>query len=141
MKKFFFIPFLSLLLMAPLAGCSEDPFKPDDLLDEPIYKDIAGELFLAGALAELKGGDVSVDSLRQRVFDHFDVDKERFERSHEYYQRNPEKQMDRFEQIRERIRDEQEGIQDSRIEHLNRHRNGDEEEPPAADPADRAAPD
>ena len=135
---------LSILLLAAAlpAGCEEERHKPEDLIYEPLYKEILMEMFLAREMDELIGNKVSVDSLRMEIFDHYDVSVVRFERSHEYYERDPERQLLRLEQIRKMIQEEQEAIRQDRQQHMEQRQREEGEQtesdvPPAVDPADR----
>ena len=112
---------LILFILILLAGCREKD-KPKDLLEEPLYMELLAEVFLVESYVEIMDQREKEDSLLNVVFEEYSVDRGRFERSHEFYQRQPDRQEARADsirrmlqaerdtvmQIRQRLREEQE---------------------------------
>lgn len=93
------------LVLSLAAGCSEDPNRPDDLIPEDDYIDLVVELYLINTFSETQLADsISVDSLREVVFEKYEVDSEQFRSSHSYYQDFPEAQKARIDSAIERLR-------------------------------------
>lgn len=113
MIKYFFMPILAGFF---IIGCQSNPDKPKDLIKEPVYIDVLTEVFMAQSLAELKNITEKEDSLVNVVFDRYDVSRDQFERSHEYYQRQGEAQVVRTDSIRSMLRNEREALMRARQE-------------------------
>jgi hypothetical protein len=56
------------------------------------------------------------DSLYTALFNRYEVSRDQFDRSHEYYQRQGEAQVARTDTIRERLRNEREAMMRARQE-------------------------
>lgn len=104
----------SLLL---LVSCS-DPTAPEDLLEEKRYISLFSELVVINQLDEAQLDSVSRDYLKEQAFKEYKVTREQFERSHLYYQKQPEQQLKRIDKIEEWLTEERERLQ----EKLNRER-------------------
>lgn len=107
--------FAALLILA--SACSSgEPKEPDDLIPESLYLDLLAELWLSRQLVEQQGLHEVEDSLQQLIFDHYEITVERFDRTHEYYQRDPSAQIVRIDSLRERLNREQDDLYRFRIE-------------------------
>lgn len=111
--KFFFIV---IILTIVLSGCNFGSDKPEDLIDEPVYIDLLTEVFLVQSFASLQGLSEKEDSLYTVLFNRYEVSRDKFDRSHEYYQRQGEAQVARTDTIRERLRNEREVMMRARQE-------------------------
>lgn len=111
--------FLSILLIFILANCSDDPQKPDNLIDEDTYTDLMIELQLIRAYGENAETDsTTIDSLTTEVFQKYDVSAESFMESHEYYEHFPEQQKARTEEAIERLKMDQVENSDAKMDTL-----------------------
>lgn len=96
---------LSILLISIFLSCSDDPQKPDNLIDEDTYTDLMVELQLIRAYGENAETDsTTIDSLTTEVFQKYDVTAESFMESHKYYEHFPEQQKARTEEAIERLK-------------------------------------
>ncbi len=84
------------------AGCDRD--QPKDLIDEDIYVDILLELHILAAIREIDGEDETRYRAGQdAVLAHYQITREQFERSHDYYHRNMQEQQRRYNTVRLRL--------------------------------------
>jgi len=112
-------PVLLILLSAMMLAVScGDPDAPKDLIEEDQYVKIFAELVVLNQLTDDQLGPVSREYLSDQIFEDYSVTEEQFDRSHKYYQRNPEQQLERVERVNEIITDERDRFQ----ERLNRER-------------------
>ncbi len=95
-----------LLLFLPLLGCRNDPIPPDNLLAEDLYTELLLETFMASYLIEMEDLQEKSDSVYNSLYDSYGVTKARFDSSHTWYNRHPQSQIERVEEIRERLADE-----------------------------------
>lgn len=113
---------LSVLFVSILASCSDDPQKPDNLVDEDTYTDLMVELQLIRSYGENAETDsTTIDSLTTEVFQKYDVSADVFMKSHEYYEQFPEQQKARAEEAIERLKMDQVGdtARDTTIPSIN----------------------
>lgn len=97
--------FIIFLLLFSLAGCSGDPQKPNNLIDEETYTDLLVELQLIRSYGENADTDsTTIDSLTTEVFQKHEVTRESFRESHQYYQQFPQEQKIRTENAIERLK-------------------------------------
>lgn len=93
------------LLLVSLANCSDNPQKPDNLIDEEKYTDLLIELQLIRSYGEnAKTDSTTIDSLTKEVFNKYEVTRESFKVSHQYYQQFPQEQKNRAEKAIERLK-------------------------------------
>ncbi len=86
-------------------GCSDAPQKPQSLITEERYTTMLVELQLVRSYEETgKIDSVGADSLRQQVFDKYEVSATSFWNSHNYYQHFPKEQKKRIEKAIEKLR-------------------------------------
>ena len=109
-------PLLTALLL--MSGCGEDPLKPDDLIPEAHYTDLLTDLFLQEKLISLTDMEERQDSLREELFEAYEVSLEQFERSHIWYQRQARDQLARIDTIQSRLRAERDTVESIRIKQI-----------------------
>lgn len=98
-------PLLPVLLVFFLAGCSDVPQKPNNLIDEDTYTDLLIELQLIRSYGEHADTDsTTIDSLTTEVFQKYEVTRELFRESHQYYQQFPAEQKMRTEKAIEQLK-------------------------------------
>lgn len=104
MKVFLFGILLSGIL---LGGCSYEE-TPPDLIEEDTYIDLLVELQLLKSYRQSAPVDSSeVDSLKQIIYQKYQVSEKQFQLSHRYYQEDPDKQEERVDAAIERLRMDQ----------------------------------
>lgn len=97
--------FLVFLLLFSLAGCSNEPQKPDNLINEDKYTDLLVELQLIRSYGENTETDsTALDSLTSVVLEKYEVSSEAFRNTHQYYQQFPQQQKIRVENAIERLK-------------------------------------
>ncbi|MEX2585352.1 MAG: DUF4296 domain-containing protein [Balneolaceae bacterium] len=82
-----------------LLSCESPPDPPEDLIEEEAYTNLIAELTLARSLINTRSALHVEDSLRQVLFEHYGTNRNQFDRSHAWYQRQPERQMARLDSI------------------------------------------
>ncbi len=105
-----------LILLISLGGfaCSNENQPPDNLIDEDIYINLLIELqLLKSYQTQNFSNSATLDSLKQRIFEKYEINKKRFQRSHQFYQNNIEKQTQRIDDAIERLRKDRISSQDS----------------------------
>lgn len=91
-----------------MAGCSDQPEEPDELINENTYVNMLVELQLLRTYAEAVQLDSSAtDSLAQEVYNKFGTSDEQFRESHHYYQQFPQAQKERIDRAIELLRMDQ----------------------------------
>lgn len=100
-----------LLILLPLFvvwGCSDEPPKPDNLINEKKYIDLMVELQLVRSFGETTQADsATVDSLTAEVFKKYNTTESAFQQSHNYYQHFPKQQLHRIEKAIEQLKMDQ----------------------------------
>ncbi|HKK44058.1 MAG TPA: DUF4296 domain-containing protein [Balneolaceae bacterium] len=105
------------LLLLLLAGCSESPEKPDNLIPQKKYVDLMVELQLVRSYADNTQTDsTTIDSLTQVIFKKYKVSAQQFRTSHDYYQHFPKKQKERVEQAIEELKMDQVSVDSTDFE-------------------------
>ena len=95
----------AIFMLVLLTGCGDGPEKPPSLVDEDTYVTLLVELQLVRSYAETgKIDSLQADSLREQVFQKYDVAPASFWQSHEYYQHFPQQQKKRVEKAIEELR-------------------------------------
>lgn len=93
------------MVLTAIAGCSEDPERPDDLIPEDDYINLLVELQLINSFSQSSLADsISVDSLVEVSFEKYGTNQEQFAASHTYYQQFPEEQKVRIDSAIQRLR-------------------------------------
>lgn len=94
------ILFLSILLTA----CFEED-TPPYLIEEDTYINMLAELQLVKSYRQNFAADTAkVDSLRNLIYQRYDITEEQFRLSHNFYQQDPVKQKERVDMAIERLR-------------------------------------
>ncbi len=105
---------LNILLLVPLLfvgiSCTNKE-APPDLIAEDRYLEIFSHLVVINQITDEQLGEASRDSLVQQVFDQNEVTKDQFNRSHHYYQRQPDRQLARIARVEEKIKRERDDFQ------------------------------
>ena len=84
------------------AGCDRE--QPRDLIDEETYIDILLELHILAALREVDSEDETRYKAGQdSILAHYQITRDQFQRSHDYYHRNMEEQQQRYATVRMRL--------------------------------------
>lgn len=80
---------------------------------EDRYLDVFTELLVANQLTDEQLGSVNRSYVHQQIFEKYSTDRETFEMSHNYYQRNAEAQENRLAKIEEKLDTERDRIQEA----------------------------
>lgn len=116
MKRRFTSVFLLFSLLM-LYSCG-DPTAPEDILDEDRYISVFTELVVINQLNDEQLDGVSRGYLKEQVLEEYNITQEQFELSHQYYQQQPDQQIQRLDKIEESLTEERDLLQDR----LNRDR-------------------
>lgn len=94
-----------IVIVCLFTGCSESPEKPEILIDEETYISLLVELQLVRTYSETDRMDeTAADSLRNQIFQEYEVPDSVFWESHKYYQQFPGEQKKRIEEAIEQLR-------------------------------------
>lgn len=85
---------------------------PEDILEEDRYVSVFTELVVINQLNEEQLDSLSRDYLKEQVFEEHDVSREQFERTHQYFQQQPDQQIQRLDRIEETLTTERDSLQD-----------------------------
>lgn len=99
-------PILAITAVFLFLSCENQPDPPEDLIGEEAYTSLLAELTLARSLVNTRSALHEEDSLRQVLFEHYGTSREQFERSHAWYQRQPQQQMARLDSINAEFREQ-----------------------------------
>lgn len=92
-------------MLGMLAGCMTSPEQPEKLIPEDQYISLLVELQLVRTYEETGQIDsVTTDSLRDVIFDKYNVTATLFQSSHAYYQQFPRDQKKRIDKAIEELR-------------------------------------
>lgn len=108
-RRFRVILLISLLLYS--ISCDNGD-KPEDLIEEDRYVSIFSQLLVLNQITDDQLGPVSRDSLVEQVFEQYSITEDRFNRSHNFYQRNPEKQIEVINKVENNLKSERDEFQD-----------------------------
>lgn len=123
-------------LLGWLTACG-DPTAPEDLLEEDLYIEVFSELVVINQLSDEQLDGVSREYLKEQAFEKYDVDPEQFNRSHQFYQKQPELQLERIDRVEEILKEERDRFQDR----LNEERSRGTEQPQRPDAVSSEQPD
>ncbi|MCW9708894.1 DUF4296 domain-containing protein [Fodinibius salsisoli] len=94
-----------LFLLCALVGCMTSPEEPDNLIPEDQYISLLVEFQLVRTYQETGRIDsLATDSLRKRIFQHYNISPTAFQSSHTYYQQFPGEQKKRIDKAIEELR-------------------------------------
>lgn len=93
--------FCLLLILALYSGCGREK-PPPGILEEESYVQLLAELFLIRSRVDYLATERE-DSLLQVIMERYEIPLEAFEKSHEYYQRQPARQAEIIERVREQL--------------------------------------
>lgn len=102
--------FFLFVLVLLFVSCQRNT--PDDLIPEDEYVQIFTELIILNQINDEQLNDVAREDLEHQIFDKYEVTKEEFRISHTYYQKKPEKQLERIRIIEESIQEQRKELQD-----------------------------
>jgi len=111
--KNYFICALIALLILSFNACEKEP----ELIDEELYKSILMEFAILNQMDQELLGERDKSELRQEIFASYGVEQENFGRSHEIYQSNIDAQMERVNEIQDRLKAERDSIQAAERRH------------------------
>lgn len=94
------LPVMLTVILTVTAGC-EQTTAPDDLIDEETYIKILAEMHLLAAVRETYDDEQRYTKLQEAVLEHYNITREQFERSHDYYFRDMDEQQRRFREARQ----------------------------------------
>lgn len=101
-----------LILAALLFSSCGDPTAPEDLLEDDRYIAVFSQLLVINQLTEDQLDGVSRDYLKEQVYIEYDVTNEQFQRTHRYYQLQPEQHIQRLDKIEEMLTNQRDQFQD-----------------------------
>lgn len=90
-------------------GPEEIP-EPENLLSEDIYIDLLVEFQYVITYRNANPDSVNADSLTALIYDKYQVTEDEFLVSHEYYQKQVKKQIDRVDKALQRLRAEEDQL-------------------------------
>lgn len=101
-----------ILATALLFSSCGDPTAPEDLLEEDQYITVFSELLVINQIEQDQLDGVSREYLKEQVFDEHNVTREQFERTHRYYQQQPEQHLRRLDKIEDLLTNQRDRFQD-----------------------------
>ena len=108
----------SLFLLLLIAGLTilncvgpEDTPPPNNLIDERNYIDLLVEMQHITTYRDAQPDSVNADSLKALVYQKFNITEEQFLASHDYYQKQVEKQLNRVNEAIRQLENEEQYIQ------------------------------
>jgi|AntRauTorckE6833_2_1112554.scaffolds.fasta_scaffold00121_39 hypothetical protein len=101
------------LLLTTLTACvgPEETPKPNDLIAEDQYIDLLVDIQHIITYRNAYPDSVNADSLADLVYDKYGITEDEFLASHEYYQKSVNQQVERINEAIQRIRDEEQYLQ------------------------------
>ncbi len=106
--------FAGILLL--FSACTDSV--PEQVIDEETYIKMFIEFAVVNQMDKnLLNDNQTRDDLRAKVYEHYGVSKEEFMISHEFYENDLDKQLERLERINQAIRDERDKISEAEEEH------------------------
>ncbi len=79
-------------------GCGESP--PPDLIEEETYINILAEIHLLAAIHDHFENEQKYTETQEAILEHYDISRDQFERSHDYYHRDMDAQLQRLREAR-----------------------------------------
>ena len=108
-----FLLILSTFFLLMIPACESTP----DVLEEELYGKLLLEFSLLNQMDEAFLQEKPREELQIKIYDRYGVSEEKFRRSHEYYQRNIDKQLERIEVLGQLLRQERDSVQIAEREH------------------------
>jgi len=102
---------LFVLLLFTGISCNDNE-TTKDLISEDRYVEIFSQLVVINQIPDEQLEEASRDSMIDRVFEQKDVTRDQFNRSHNYYQRQPDRQIHRIARVEEKIKSERDEFQE-----------------------------
>lgn len=102
--------FYSLLILFALTACEET--EPDFLIDEDTYILVFAELAIIDQYDPNLLKNRTKADVRELVYQKYNITKEDFRRSHDYYEENIEAQLERLEKVNLILREERDAVDD-----------------------------
>lgn len=103
-----FTLFFTLFLLLAIQACEEN--EPDFLIEEDTYILMFAELAIIDQYDPNLLRNRSKKEVRDLVYQKYNVAKQDFRRSHEYYEENIEAQLDRLEKVNLILREERDAV-------------------------------
>lgn len=100
--------FFSSVLLIAVSSCKET--EPDFLIEEDTYIQIFSELAIIDQYDPNLLKYRTKEDVRELVYYEYNVSKEDFRRSHEYYEKNIEAQLERLEKVNLILREERDAV-------------------------------
>ncbi len=97
-----------LTVMALFSSCTDDKSKL--LIDEETYKHVFIELAIVTHMDTKLLANISQKELIDQIYEHYDITPEQFRYTHDYFEKDIQKQAKRMEQILVMLREERERI-------------------------------
>ena len=102
--------FLALLFVVSCLR-QEETSKPDNLISEQNYIDLLVEMQHITTYRDARPNTVNADSLKSLVYDKFGITEEQFLASHQYYQKQVNRQIARVNEALRQMENEKQYIQ------------------------------
>lgn len=110
-NKFVVLLFIWGVISLPfITGCDGSETQPDNLIQENTYIDILVELQLIRTHHNAMPDSIDADSLKQLVYEKYQIDEEQFVSSHQFYQKQVKEQLNRTDEAIKRLENEQRKI-------------------------------
>lgn len=112
-------------------GCQDSSSsRPEDLIEEPLYLDVLADLFFHERMINMRNAGHLSDSLKSRLFEYYEVTPGQFERSHDFYQRQTSRQLERIDRIEKIMQSERDTLEQLQREIREAERERAEQEEP-----------
>lgn len=105
--------YLLLLFLLFFWGCSDK----EEILDEETYSQLMIELTIVNQMEDIFLREQSREELHEKIFNYYDVDREKFREAHEFYQQDTAAQIARMEKIGVRLREERDSVRTAESEY------------------------
>ncbi|MEX0662515.1 MAG: DUF4296 domain-containing protein [Balneolaceae bacterium] len=105
------LKYLLPLLLLIFAACEDE--LPEGVLAEDTYTALFSELLVVDRISDNQLGSVNRQHLIDEIYEEHNATEEEFRISHHYYQQQPERQLQRIDEIHEFVSSERDTIQAS----------------------------
>lgn len=103
------IKYLLPLLLMIFVACEDE--LPEGVLAEDTYTAMFAELLVVDQIPDNQLGSVNKQHLIDEIYEEYNATEEEFRISHDYYQRQPESQLQRIDKIQELVTTERDTLQ------------------------------